>query len=170
MTALSDRDYGDVAMSEAFWQRVNKTESCWLWTGGRISSGYGLTPKPPRVLAHRYAYELLVGPIPDGLQLDHLCRQRLCVNPAHLESVDNRTNTLRSNSRSAINARAIHCPAGHPYDLLNTYFNKKGHRFCRTCARKWEQEKCREAKGLGLSVREYKRLLKEGALTRSRAS
>lgn len=159
-----------VNVYEVFWSRVEKTETCWLWKGGVTSAGYGLTTVAPRVLAHRFAYEHQVGPIPEGLQLDHLCRVRLCVRPDHLEPVDNRTNSLRGTSRSAINARAESCPTGHPYDLINTYFNKKGQRFCRTCAREWARERGAEAAVLGLTVREYNRLLKQGVLTRRRAA
>lgn len=75
---------------------VDEASGCWVWTAARTSKGYGqfrIGPRPVR--AHRYAYTLLVGPIPDGLQLDHLCRNRLCVNPGHLEPVTNWENTLR---------------------------------------------------------------------------
>ena len=76
---------------ERFWAKVDKTDDCWLWTANRTNAGYGHFWLDRRmVLAHRFAYELLIGPIPDGLTLDHLCRVRACVNPAHLEAVTNR--------------------------------------------------------------------------------
>lgn len=84
------------------------------------------------VRAHRLVYELLVGPIPDGLQLDHLCRNRGCVRPDHLEPVTRRTNILRGTGPSAIHARKTQCPHGHPYDRTVT---RRGttERRCSTC-------------------------------------
>lgn len=95
------------------------------------------------VLAHRYAYELLVGPIPEGLHIDHLCRVRLCVNPAHLEAVTCHENNRRSTSPTAVNAKKTHCPRGHEYTEENTYFAPPdGRRMCKPCARaatkRWE--------------------------------
>lgn len=125
-----------------FWKRVDFTASCWFWRGpvsqGR---GYGLfgfklsdrTIK--RVLAHRFAYELCVGVIPDGMTLDHLCRVRHCVNPDHLEPVSLRENVMRGTSTSAINSRKTQCIRGHPFDRWNTYRNPiTGKRYCRICA------------------------------------
>lgn len=81
-----------------FWERVDKKRSgCWVWTGHVAGGDYGqIKVNGVSVMVHRYAYELLVGPIPDGLQIDHLCRNRRCVNPKHLEPVVARTNVLRS--------------------------------------------------------------------------
>lgn len=121
---------------ERFWEKVHKTETCWLWTGGKTGSGYGIFGIQGRDwLAHRFAYQLLVGPIPTGFTLDHLCRIPLCVNPDHLESVTQQENTLRGIGPAAQNARKTHCPFNHPYDLLNTDFRARGGRRCRTCAR-----------------------------------
>ena len=96
------------------WPFIRKTETCWLWQGYRNDRGYGRIGSK---IAHRIIYELLVGPIPVGLTLDHLCRVRHCVNPAHLEPVDNKTNILRGVSFSAINAKKETCPLGHAYTL-----------------------------------------------------
>lgn len=127
---------------DRFWAKVSVTGFCWLWTRAKNAYGYGVFQLVPtykgkggkQVKAHRHAYELLVGPIPDGMQLDHLCRVRSCVNPDHLQPVDNRTNALRGQGFTAKNAKKTHCPQGHPYDEKNTYHAPKtGWRQCRTC-------------------------------------
>lgn len=93
---------------ERFWSKVEKSSGCWAWTGHKNRNGYGWTlgPKGKGESAHRIAYELLVGPIPEGLQIDHLCRNRACVNPDHLEPVTQRVNWQRGNAPSAIAWRA----------------------------------------------------------------
>lgn len=111
-----------------FWSRVEKTESCWLWMGLKNQYGYAMYSG---VSAHRLTYEALVGPIPHGLQLDHLCRVRHCVNPAHLEPVTHAENVRRGLAGQA-NASKTHCPHGHPYDEQNTR-RHNGKRFCRRC-------------------------------------
>lgn len=109
------------------------TLGCWLWIGAHSQEGYGLfhLPNPRRMVrAHRFAYEMLVGPIPAGKQLDHLCRRPSCVNPAHLEVVTSRENTLRGTTGPAINAKKTHCPRGHAYDGV-----RSGKRRCNQCER-----------------------------------
>jgi HNH endonuclease len=123
-----------------FWAKVEKTDGCWIWRGGRFHTGYGRVFRGGVVcVAHRVAYELAVGPIPKGLEMDHLCRNRACVNPAHLEPVPQRINTLRGVGITAVQAARTHCPQGHTYDEANTWLYK-GHRHCRECRR----VKCRE--------------------------
>lgn len=116
--------------------------NCWTWRGKYIHNGYGqMWQKRIRksVYAHRYAYEQFVGPIPDGLQLDHLCRNRGCVNPAHLEPATNRVNVLRGMGPTALNARKTHCKRGHPLVPENLYIlagpSRGGYvsRECKTC-------------------------------------
>lgn len=121
-------------MTARFWPKVDKTEGCWTWTAGRdrkgygrVSNGHGRSP----LLAHRVAWTLTHGAIPEGMQLDHLCRNPACVNPAHLEVVDNRENTLRGQGPTAVNARKDTCKRGH--SLADAYVSK-GMRYCRTCA------------------------------------
>lgn len=109
---------------------------CWTWTGGKTWDGYGLFNIPTRgtVKAHRFAYEAINGSIPDGLEIDHLCRNRACVRPSHLEAVTRRINLLRGNTIQAAYAARTHCNHGHPFDDANTVI-EAGWRRCRTCKR-----------------------------------
>ncbi|MYY08807.1 HNH endonuclease [Streptomyces sp. SID4919] len=116
---------------------------CHLWTGARTHGGYGSFWHVRTVKAHRYAYEATHGPIPDGLDIDHLCRRRACVNPTHLRAVTHRDNILASTNHVARRAQVTHCPAGHPYDVANTYIARNGTRKCRACKR--EQGRTRYA-------------------------
>ena len=121
-------------------ERINLTEDgCWLWTRavtGKPPKDYGqLWFKKQRSLAHRFAYETLVGPIPEGLTIDHLCRRARCVNPDHLEPVTNRENILRGVGLAAQRARQTHCVHGHAFDAANTGIRPDGRRDCRACAR-----------------------------------
>ncbi|KKN02548.1 hypothetical protein LCGC14_1116570 [marine sediment metagenome] len=120
-----------------FWAKVEKTEDCWNWLGNMYSGGYGVFWNHGQVRAHRYAYELHRGPIPEGLQIDHLCRNRIYVNPDHMEAVTQKVNMMRGIGPAARHAAATHCPQGHPYDLFNTYITVEGWRKCRTCHRDW---------------------------------
>jgi hypothetical protein len=125
-----------------FWSRVDKSGPCWLWTAGRNGDGYGYaTFNKVNVGAHRMAYFLTRGPIPEGLHLDHLCRVRSCVNPDHLEPVTNGENIIRGVSPWAINRRKSACKRGHPFTPENTLANSKGGRTCREC------ERARQRKG-----------------------
>lgn len=131
-----------------FWSRVNKQAAlgCWEWTAAKLASGYGSFRANNRAyVAHRYAYERLIGLVPDGLQLDHLCRNRACVNPHHLEPVPQSVNVLRGISLPAINARKTHCSRGHEFTPENTYRRPSSptYRACRECRastkRAWDQ-------------------------------
>lgn len=108
---------------------------CVEFTGCRDREGYGKLWHPDgHGLAHRAMYVLMVGPIPDGLTLDHLCRNPPCVNPGHLEPVTLAVNILRSEARGAFNSRKTHCVHGHEFTEENTLKRAKGSRGCRTCA------------------------------------
>lgn len=126
---------------------TEKSESgCWLWTRAKKENGYGVVWDGSRTrYVHRVSYELFVGPIPDGLTIDHLCRVRSCLNPQHLEPVTAGENTLRGDSPAAVNARKTHCPRGHAFDHLNV----DGQRRCYQCdnlraAKRREDPKYRE--------------------------
>lgn len=138
------------------WGKVEKTDYCWNWKGEKNRDGYGLVffkemeGKHKRKRAHRVIFELLEGTTLKGKQLDHLCRNRACVKPEHLEVVDSRTNTLRGVGPSAINAKRVNCKNGHPFTEENTYNRLKEsgrpYRQCKACVfqRIAEKKRCRE--------------------------
>lgn len=125
--------------SKRFWSKVNYAgeNGCWLWTGMPTTGGYGtFSFEGNQQYAHRVAYKALIGVIPEDLQIDHLCRVRLCVNPWHLDLVTSRENMRRGESPAALNSRLTSCPQkGHPFDATNTYINPSGKRQCRECMR-----------------------------------
>ena len=129
-------------VAERFWSHVDRgrgRDDCWLWTGSLNHLGYArfYITIAPRVRvsigAHHWAWEQYHDPVPEGLELDHLCRVRHCVNPAHLDPVTHQENARRGTSPVAANARKTHCPQGHPYSPENTRISPKGKRHCRTC-------------------------------------
>lgn len=129
---------------DRFWSKVNGSDvnRCWLWSGYVDPQGYGRFSVGGRAggmaMAHRVAYELMVAEIPKGLQIDHLCRNRACVNPWHLEPVTALVNSRRSSAGVVNGARQLaitECPQGHPYDEHNTRIRRNGARTCKACDR-----------------------------------
>ena len=137
------------SLSEYLRQYAVLTGNCWEWTGKRSREGYGNGSWEGRtILTHRESYRVHVGPIPEGFQIDHLCRNRSCLRPDHLEAVPPRVNYLRGISPTARNKRKTHCKRGHEFTPENTrpVRTKYGHvgRCCRTCSnaahRRYRQE------------------------------
>lgn len=137
----------DAALVERFWAKVDRVGGCWLWTAAKNGDGYGnfwLGRPQGSVGAHRFAYELLVGPIPEGLSLDHLCRVRNCVRPDHLEPVTNRENTIRGLAPAISRQRGekrTHCINGHEITPESVRYARSSGggliRHCRECDKAW---------------------------------
>ena len=117
---------------ERFWAKVEFTDTCWLWTASTYHGGYGTfcVTRKQKVGAHRWAYEQLRGPIPAGLELDHLCRIHHCVFPDHLEPVTHRENTVRGTGWAAAHAKKTHCILGHEFTEENTRSVPNGRECC----------------------------------------
>ena len=107
-------------------KKATGDSECLEWIGAIGNGGYGRVT----FLAHRLSYEMFKGPIADGMVLDHLCRNRKCVNPCHLEQVTQRENVLRGDAPSAVRARRARCPRGHTYNMK---INNSKSRWCRIC-------------------------------------
>lgn len=136
---------GGRSLAERFWEKVEKTEGCWLWMGARNSTGYGHIWMPElgtSIVAHRAVLHIVGREIPDGLQVDHLCRVRHCVNPEHLEPVTASENTRRIpyelRGGQQFQKAKTHCPQGHEYTPENTALVPNAYgvaRRCRVCHR-----------------------------------
>lgn len=132
-----------------YWSKVDQRgpDGCWPWLAAKTSTGYGNYGKAKgvNVLAHRHAYELTRGPIPEGLVIDHLCRTRICCNPAHMEVVTNEENLRRGAGYGLANGMRDTCINGHPYTPENTYQPPVGARRCRECARIRDRQPARRS-------------------------
>lgn len=136
---------------ERFWAKIDfdGPGGCWLWTGTLWPNGYGMFSVGGRagrlLLAHRFSYEYLVGPIPEGLTIDHVrargCTHRNCVNPAHLEPVTQRVNVLRGTGLPAQQARQTHCKRDHEFNAENTLYRANRVRDCRICKRERDRQR-----------------------------
>ena len=144
--------FRDPALPARFWDKVAPAPSgCWIWLAGRDKDGYGTYrlagSRSKHWRTHRLTYETLVGPISDGLEVDHLCRVRRCCNPAHAEPVTPRINVDRGINYIAINRQKTHCPSSHPYagDNLVVKVSSSGvvRRVCRTCRNSAARERMR---------------------------
>lgn len=133
---MSERTWSLADLPTRFRSKIEPTaDGCWTWQAA-TTNGYGVywDNVECRVrMAHRWAYEHLIGAVPDELPLDHLCRNRSCVYPAHLEPVTHQVNILRGVGATARNAAKTHCSKGHPYDEANTWIDPTGRRKCRQC-------------------------------------
>ncbi|TFB96533.1 MULTISPECIES: HNH endonuclease signature motif containing protein [unclassified Cryobacterium] len=137
-----------------FWAKVNKSGECWIWTSSTSSYGYGrfrIGGEGSRNLgAHVVAYRWAKGTIPNGMVLDHLCRVRSCVNPAHLEIVTPEENSTRGMISRV--AEVPNCPNGHPWSE-NTYMPRRGYRICKACAYPKSQEYNRKRRAALVSTK-----------------
>lgn len=118
---------------ERFWAKVDggSVDTCWRWTARTLRGyGYFMVATGVAAITHRWAYEQMVGPIPDGLDLDHTCRERSCVNPWHLEPVSRSENLRRGYAARGVRT---HCSNGHAFDAANTFQRSDGGRGCRFC-------------------------------------
>jgi hypothetical protein len=134
---------------QRFWAKVSAPDSdgCWNWNGSTSKkTGYGqfaLDNKTP-LLVHRIAYSLLRGEIPPKMTIDHLCRNRRCVNPDHMDICTRGENTMRGNTITAANLRKTHCGKGHPYSGENLIVKAEGFRRCRQCHAEWNRKYMRD--------------------------
>lgn len=135
------------------WSKIGMGENgCWEWLGNKNDNGYGLLKVNGKQLrVHRLTYNEVIGPIPEGLMPDHLCRNRGCVNPFHLEPVTNKINVMRGSGLTAQNAQKTHCPSGHPYIYENLYIHNS-QRHCKICRKLRDRSRCRKKRAFALAI------------------
>ena len=153
MKSTEAASYGDRRMPARFWAKVRIVESgCWEWAASKNADGYGNFQFAGARSSHRAAYITMVGPVARGMQLDHLCRNRACCNPTHLEPV-----SLQENLRRGINGNKTHCWRGHPFTEANTYTapTRGNRRQCLACIRERSANIARAARVKGLRLAEY---------------
>lgn len=132
-------------VADRFREKIAKTDLCWFWTGPQTARGYGYLivtngrASSKMLYAHRISHEMYLGPIPDGLVIDHLCRNIRCVNPDHLEAVTQGENVRRGEA----NRPQSHCNRGHEMAGDNLYVDPSGARHCRECSRRRGREHMR---------------------------
>lgn len=137
---------------DRFWSKaeIKGIDDCWIWKRGLSIGGYPRYRKGHFYYAHVYAYTLIKGAIPDGLELDHTCRNRSCINPWHLEAVTHQTNMLRGNTFVSIQAKQTSCKNGHSLELSYKHNNRRLCRFCRAQASKRHRERVKSGQQTGL--------------------
>lgn len=135
--------------TEHFLSQIKLVSDCWWWTGAYTPNGYGKfytgrneNKKRIFVGAHRYSYQIFKGSIPEGLVLDHLCRNKRCVNPRHLEPVTTKENVARGATPTSF------CPKGHAYEGYNLYILPNGYKQCRDCNNDRHRRRRQELKGI----------------------
>ncbi|SRR6266498_2862095 len=140
--------------SVRFWAKVAMGDGdCWLWTGATMPNGYGRfgVGGSKGALAHRWSYEYMIAQIPPGLVIDHLCRNRACVNPWHLEPVPQQVNVMRGRGpeiMKAMRSGFTHCCRGHEFTPHNTRVDKRGRRSCKACFRVADRDRKRRPRAL----------------------
>jgi hypothetical protein len=141
-----------IPLADRFWPKVSRLDGgCWRWTGMIDKAGYGRIrdgDTGQSLYAHRVSYEMHRGHVPAGLELDHLCRNRWCVNPDHMEAVTHRANYMRGVSKGALAVRTGQCHRGHEWTPENTYIRvgKPNERVCRACARERDAKRRKRRK------------------------
>jgi hypothetical protein len=148
---------------ERFVEKIKKNQAgCWEWTGATDNRGYGVFhfgAKGGTVKSYRFSYELFVGKIPPSYEIDHLCRNPLCVNPKHLEAVTHRENVLRGRSPCANHARKTHCKNGHEFSEDNIFYRKDRNgstRLCKICLKEYEKMYNKKRQLRKLNLEEHK--------------
>ncbi len=149
-----------VTAIEYFWKRAVTSPDCWQWAGTISDKGYGILSlaselHPRRCRAARFAYSYFIGPIPEGMVIDHLCRNRGCVNPFHLEAISNKENIMRGICPSSINAKKTQCYRGHPYSPQTLKVFRDGFRRCFECIKLEPSYLKRNKNTIGLIAREH---------------
>ena len=142
-TRTGTKGFISIPAENRFWEKVHIGEKCWTWMGAKTAKGYGqIWVDGKSDYAHRISFEMHKGPIPDGLEIDHLCENPSCVNPGHLEAVTHAENIRRAARRiDYANSRKTHCMHGHALSGENLRPDKGGRRQCRECARRRDQER-----------------------------
>ena len=137
-------DFNHEKMMLRLLSKIKYSQDCWEWTGYKLPGGYGQVfiggNRKRMRLAHRVSYIVFRGPIPEGFEIDHLCLNKSCVNPDHLEAVTSQVNSLRGNTVARRQSSKTHCIRGHEFSLFNTRFTKKGNRQCHACVACRKQE------------------------------
>ena len=153
------------AVTRGVARRIITSTGCWQYDGGLLPNGYAYVyvHGERSQYLHRLSYAEFRGPIPEGLVIDHLCRNRACFNPEHLEAVPQRVNVHRGRSHVVEQAARTHCPQGHPYSPANTSVSPKGKRECRECHRTRQRERSRRMRAAGLMDSRGYRIYPEAA-------